>query len=223
MKGNIIGFDPEANTGAIAGHDGKRYDFATLDWHGGRPPRHGDVVDFAADGSRAVQIYPVEPEYVQPGFLAFYFSPSGRVSRSQYWLKYFLPVFVIGIVIEVIILSAGKESAAGSAFDSLLNLFYLVTLWPGIAVLIKRIHDRNKTGWLVMLLYVPLVFLVAALIATVTAAVLDNDAATTASGIALAIVGLITVAITIWFFIEFGCMRGTVGPNKYGPDPVPQS
>jgi uncharacterized membrane protein YhaH (DUF805 family) len=74
-----------------------------------------------------------------------------------------------------------------------------------------------------MLLYVPLVFLVAALIATVTAAVLDNDAATTASGIALAIVGLITVAITIWFFIEFGCMRGTVGPNKYGPDPVPQS
>src|SRR5258708_33712342 len=127
----------------------------------------------------------------------------------------------MGIGIELIILSAGKESATGSAFDSLLNLFYLVTLWPGIAVLIKRIHDRNKTGWLVLLLYVPLVFLVAALIATVTAAVLDNDAATAASGIALAIGGLITVAITIWFFIEFGCIPGTVGPNKYGPDPVP--
>ena len=223
MKGNIIGFDPEANTGAITGHDGKRYEFATLDWHGGRPPRHGDVVDFAPDGSRAAQIYPVEPEYVQPGFLTFYFSPRGRISRSQYWLKYFLPVFVIGIIIELIILSTGKESGVGSAFDSLLNLFYLVTLWPGIAILIKRIHDRNKTGWLVLLLYVPLVFLAAALIATVTAAVLDNDAATAASGIALAIVGVITVAITIWFFIEFGCMRGTVGPNKYGPDPVPQN
>ncbi len=23
-----------------------------------------------------------------------------------------------------------------------------------------------------------------------------------------------------WFFVEAGCLRGTVGPNQYGPDPL---
>jgi uncharacterized membrane protein YhaH (DUF805 family) len=28
-------------------------------------------------------------------------------------------------------------------------------------------------------------------------------------------------AITVWAFVELGCLRGTVGPNRYGPDPLP--
>jgi uncharacterized membrane protein YhaH (DUF805 family) len=24
----------------------------------------------------------------------------------------------------------------------------------------------------------------------------------------------------IWMFVEAGCLRGTVGPNNYGPDPT---
>jgi hypothetical protein len=31
MRGNIIGFDQDTNTGAISGYDGQRYDFATVD------------------------------------------------------------------------------------------------------------------------------------------------------------------------------------------------
>src|SRR5215472_1243956 len=164
MKGNIIGFDREANTGAISGHDGNRYEFATIDWHGGHIPRHGELVDFTPDGSRAAQIYPIDPEYVAPGFLTFFFSLKGRISRYQYWVKYFLPVMAVGIVIELIVVLLGKDTAAGSAFDSLLSLFYLITLWPGIALLIKRIHDRNKSGWLVLLLYIPALLLAAALV-----------------------------------------------------------
>jgi uncharacterized membrane protein YhaH (DUF805 family) len=26
--------------------------------------------------------------------------------------------------------------------------------------------------------------------------------------------------IGLWYFIELGCMRGTVGPNAHGEDPV---
>ena len=29
--------------------------------------------------------------------------------------------------------------------------------------------------------------------------------------------------IGLWYFIELGCMRGTVGPNAHGEDPVPES
>ena len=31
---------------------------------------------------------------------------------------------------------------------------------------------------------------------------------------------LISLVIGIWFFVEFGCMRGTIGDNRFGPDPV---
>ena len=101
MKGGVIGFDPDTNTGAISGHDGKRYDFVMADWHDRRRPSHGDIVDFAAEDQRAARIYPVEPEYGPPSFGQFYFSARGRISRSQYWLRFFLPVFVIGAVLSI--------------------------------------------------------------------------------------------------------------------------
>jgi uncharacterized membrane protein YhaH (DUF805 family) len=31
---------------------------------------------------------------------------------------------------------------------------------------------------------------------------------------------LVSFAITVWAFVELGCLRGTVGPNRYGPDPL---
>jgi uncharacterized membrane protein YhaH (DUF805 family) len=31
---------------------------------------------------------------------------------------------------------------------------------------------------------------------------------------------LVGFAITVWAFVELGCLRGTVGPNQYGPDPL---
>ena len=31
---------------------------------------------------------------------------------------------------------------------------------------------------------------------------------------------LVSFAITVWAFVELGCLRGTVGPNHYGPDPL---
>jgi uncharacterized membrane protein YhaH (DUF805 family) len=31
---------------------------------------------------------------------------------------------------------------------------------------------------------------------------------------------LASLAISIWAFVELGCLRGTAGPNKYGPDPL---
>jgi uncharacterized membrane protein YhaH (DUF805 family) len=31
---------------------------------------------------------------------------------------------------------------------------------------------------------------------------------------------LASFAITVWAFVELGCLRGTVGPNRFGPDPL---
>jgi uncharacterized membrane protein YhaH (DUF805 family) len=31
---------------------------------------------------------------------------------------------------------------------------------------------------------------------------------------------VISFAISVWAFVELGCLLGTVGPNRYGPDPL---
>ncbi|HEX3883247.1 MAG TPA: DUF805 domain-containing protein [Stellaceae bacterium] len=215
MKGNVIGFDADTNTGAISGHDGRRYDFATQDWRANGRPRHGDIVDFTAAGDRAAEIYLIEPEYVRPGFWAFLFSPSGRVSRKQYWLWFYVPITLITIVLAIMSLIPGWF------FKLLPSLFNLFVLWPGIAIMVKRIHDRNKSGWLVWALYVPLILGVFFTIGAVIAGAAGATGAAATLGIIAAVFGVAALCVMVWFFVEFGCMRGTIGANKYGPDPVP--
>lgn len=216
MKGNVIGYDADTNTGAISGHDGRRYDFATQDWRGDALPRHGDVVDFSPEGDRATQIYLIEPQYVRPGFWAFLFSPRGRISRKQYWLYFVLPVTAVGIVLGILTL------IPSGFFKMLPSLFQIVMLWPGIAILVKRIHDRNKSGWLVWLFYIPAILALIFLIGTIIAGVSSATAAAATLGIIAAVLGVMFFGVAIWFFIEFGCLRGTIGANRYGPDPVPR-
>ena len=210
MRGNVIGFDASTNTGAISGHDGKRYEFATVDWHEHRAPARGDSVDFAPDGQRATQIYLLEPQYVPPTFGQFLFSVRGRISRSQFWLKWVLPVVAITFVLIIVLAAAVASGSAATAgvLSIILAIFLLVTLWPNVVVLAKRMHDRNKSGWLVLLYYVP------AVLAYIVGSTAGGDSQATG------ILSLISLGIGIWFFVEFGCMRGTIGANRFGPDPV---
>ena len=34
------------------------------------------------------------------------------------------------------------------------------------------------------------------------------------------LIGLIPIIGAIWAFVEVGCLKGTTGPNRFGPDPV---
>jgi uncharacterized membrane protein YhaH (DUF805 family) len=34
------------------------------------------------------------------------------------------------------------------------------------------------------------------------------------------LLGIIGLGVGIWSFVELGCLRGTVGPNQHGPDPL---
>ena len=180
MKGNIIGFDPDTNTGAISGHDGKRYDFVTAEWHGQARPRQGDVVDFQPSGDRATQIYLVDAEYVQPSFGEFYFSPHGRISRSQYWLRWVLPMIGVTVVLEIVAFTAMSPNAAAV----ILGLYGLLLIWPSLVMYIKRVHDRDWPWPFILLLFVPLV--------------------------------------NFWPMIEIMFLRGTIGSNRFGADPVPR-
>jgi len=229
VRGNVIGFDRDTNTGAISGHDGNRYDFVTQDWRGPGTPQRGDIVDFQAIERRATDIYLVEAIYKPPDIGHFYFSPRGRISRSQYWLKFVLPYFVISTVLQILAAIGGPWSALNTAVSAVLGLFGLVVFWPSIAIMVKRMHDRNKAAWYLLAIFVPVVLFIVSLCAwlgpVVVAAAAGGDAAVeppamNAAGVATVVLGIILFCVEIWFFVEFGCMRGTIGANRYGPDPV---
>jgi len=74
----------------------------------------------------------------------------------------------------------GSQSATTTLIQGVLGLILLI---PSLAIAIKRYHDRDKSGWWILILFIPLVGF-------------------------------------IWFLIELGCLPGTPGPNRYGPDPL---
>ena len=57
MKGYILDYTVQTNSGIISGDDNQRYNFRGADWKETEPPRRGMRVDFAAVGDAAMEIY----------------------------------------------------------------------------------------------------------------------------------------------------------------------
>ena len=57
MKGYILDYTVQTNSGIISGDDNQRYNFRGADWKEIEPPRRGMRVDFAAVGDAAMEIY----------------------------------------------------------------------------------------------------------------------------------------------------------------------
>lgn len=88
---------------------------------------------------------------MQPTISEFLFSAKGRVSRSQFWLKWIVPYVIITVVLLAILWAALEPGAASTVFC----VYALAALWPSIVIYVKRAHDRGRSGWFVLLLFVP--------------------------------------------------------------------
>ena len=119
----------------------------------------------------------------------------GRIRRKGWWLGYVLPAWVIIIVAVVLDIALGlvevkggpSADAYGFDFNSGIGpitiIAYLLMIWPILAGSAKRWHDRDKSGWWILINFIPLIG-------------------------------------AIWALIETGFLRGTMGPNRFGPDPL---
>ena len=173
MKGNILDFSIQTNTGIISGDDQNRYNFTGAEWRGQRPPTRGDRVDFDVDNTgNAIQIFtalghsnPVQNLSSQLDKLSDqnkaeeqfnmldwfvkclknYVTFNGRARRKEFW--FFMLVCVgIGIIARILdnILHTGK------LIDSLQSL---VLLLPSLAVGARRLHDTGRSGWWQLLVF----------------------------------------------------------------------
>ncbi len=128
-------------------------------------------------------------------------SLDGRIPRKTFWLAVLVMVVISWILQFIVFAIFGgsamtavdpnmtPEAQAAAMQQALsgmwlpLGIVVLLTLWPSICIYAKRWHDRNKSGWWSLIMFVPII-----------------------GG--------------IWLLVELGFLRGTEGPNKYGPDPI---
>jgi len=80
--------------------------------------------------------------------LSKYATFSGRTSRSGYWWFY---LFYVLVLIGVSIVDAALNSSV------LAVLVVLGLFLPTLAVLVRRLHDTDRSGWWVLISFVPLV------------------------------------------------------------------
>jgi uncharacterized membrane protein YhaH (DUF805 family) len=67
----------------------------------------------------------------------------GRASRAEYWYWVLFTV-IAGVSLQLI-------------GDSLAAAFSLATLLPGLAVGVRRLHDIDRSGWWLLLWFIPLI------------------------------------------------------------------
>jgi uncharacterized membrane protein YhaH (DUF805 family) len=84
------------------------------------------------------------------------FSFKGRIGRKTYWLS------ILGIIVFWLLVGALTAITGGSGEPSALVMGFIVLLyipfiWICIAVPVKRWHDRNKSGWWVLIGFVPII------------------------------------------------------------------
>ncbi|MGG2096791.1 DUF805 domain-containing protein [Acinetobacter haemolyticus] len=94
-------------------------------------------------------------------------SPKGRFGRLAYAAWSFLSAIVFCIVIFILAFIASLFSGNGSEFSDfpfiailLFIILYIGFLYFSFVFTIRRLHDRNQTGWLSLLIVVPLLNLI---------------------------------------------------------------
>ena len=142
----------------------------------------------------------------------------GRINRGKYWTAVLIYIAISIVVVAIGFIMFGNSILAlpddaaddgvfvglaskGIGFILLMLVVYIPLLVSSVFVGIKRLHDRDKSGWWLLVFYlVPMLL--------------------NGLGDVSMIFSLVAFGITIWAFVELGCLRGTQGPNIYGPDPL---
>ena len=114
----------------------------------------------------------------------------GRASRLEFW-HYILVVLVVSVLLDIL------------GIRLLSTVVWLALLVPTLAIIVRRLHDVDRSGWLILVPIVPAFLMVALLYLFWPLGVLF---------------ALATVACAA-YLIYLSVLPGTPGPNPYGPDP----
>ena len=143
--------------------------------------------------------------------IAKLFRFQGRAGRLTYWKTQLLVMVGMAVVwcgglLLAVAFHVGALSAVALAGP-------VIAVPIGLAVYARRLHDRNKSAWWLLIFWaVPVV---------AQLAVLPLRGST---NVVIIIVTLVVVFVgiiaSIWGVVEIGFLKGTRGPNRFGADPI---
>jgi len=139
-----------------------------------------------------------------PGLFSF----RGRMGRGEFWLLLVGLSVVSGLflmlasMLVLMFVSADKAETLAPLHALGKTLIQLLTLWPSLAILTKRGHDRDRPAALSIGLW-----LVSVASFLIGGFMLGMGGSPIAS--------LVGVAIWLYFLVDYGFIAGTPGANRY--------
>lgn len=224
MRGEILTYDDGPGAGLISGDDGNRYSFARADLQQLVPLQVGMKVDFVPVDATATAIIvvataqPISAGY-QPGvagsgasldWKTLFLDANGRIGQKDYWIG-ILILFAAGLVL-------GWLPLVGT-------LISIATIYFGVCVSSKRLHDMGRSGWLAAIPYgvtaLAVVLSAMTFVGGIMSSGYGNDYGALAGMGAAASVWGLAILINLGFLIWLGITAGQPGDNVYGPPPRP--
>lgn len=139
---------------------------------------------------------------------------NGRIARQQWWIGTVV-VIVASIVLSIVLAVIGL-GAWGQLIAS------LALLYPSYCIGVKRRQDRDNNGLDVKILLG--VSAVASILQAfgigVTMTDVGNGVMMPSPDLWLTLVYVALGILAIYLIVQLGFLKGTPGPNSYGPDPL---
>lgn len=146
------------------------------------------------------------------------FGFEGRMRRSEFWLM------SIGVGVIKFVLALVLTSVMGLMMDELRGVYVrlaidLLFFWPILAFMVRRGHDRSRSTFYSIAFTV--IFTVLGAILTVLTAPLAAAGANADMDlqVAFVVVWILYVSALIYWFVDYGCLDGTKGRNRFGGSP----
>lgn len=181
MKGTILEFSVQTNSGVISGEDNQRYTFVGTEWKESEAPKKGDQVDFNTyiEGE-AVEIYVTKKQTsfndmlqkasTELDNLSDQTKPEASFNMIDWFVKCLKNYanftgrarrseywyFVLGQII-IMIVAAIIDSIIFGQPSLLYFVIGLGLFIPSLAVLVRRLHDTGRSGWWALINFIPLV------------------------------------------------------------------
>lgn len=143
----------------------------------------------------------------------------GRIGRQQWWIG-IVAMIVVSILASIVlgIISFGNQALMGW----LAVLLNIVLIYPAYCIGIKRRHDRDNNGTDLKILIAGSVIINLLQAAGIGVEMVDagQGVMLPVPAIWLGLINLVYAVFAIYMFVQLGFLKGTTGPNSYGPDPL---
>jgi uncharacterized membrane protein YhaH (DUF805 family) len=177
--------------------------------------------------------------------IANFTSLDGRIGRQSWWIGVVI-LIVLNIIISFLILplvgvsmmpnfaalmadpnNADPQAIADAVAGTMRTagwvslVIFLIFLYPSAALSIKRRHDKDNSGLDVWIYFglTAILLLVQALGLFMTVTDFGGVSIPTPS-LPFTILQIIVGIYGIYLLVVLGFLKGTTGPNQYGPDPL---